>query len=480
MRYWPLLLIFLIGCAPNYQHLRDDSDTANPLPCGTIDSKGNPTASCSSFGTQLGTFLSSEDADRSAEYGFGNFVSVLAQANSCLGAPVASLTMTPTSCTAYNAGFRSIETGAITFPDASTCWVAMDENTTGNNAGLPNFGRVAGTHYLTDCIDVGAPAMAADSQLLMKVVTAGGAVTAVTDERTTAPIVTAGTGTVTSGTGPAIAQYPSGTHTTVSPVTVSGDATIAQGGALTVTKTNGVAFATSATTDTTNATNITSGTLPNAQLPSTITVAHVVGSTDITDTGLTPSRCVQTGAGGILVSSAGNCATTAGIAQGGPLTQNLSAGTFQITNLPAVTAANQALSEGHPIGAVATAAGTFASINNLGIYEQGEFGTAEAGGGTITPDCSQGGIAIIIGDNSAWTLGNPTNCTPSGGLFHWYIRIANTSGGAGGTITLGAQYRTDSSWSTTGPANGKLRVCPVSTNTTPVHYIGPCTGDETI
>src|ERR1019366_192782 len=70
-----------------------------------------------------------------------------------------------------------------------TLWLAMDENTAGNNSGIPNFTRVTSTHYLLDCVDATQPVMAADSQLLMKVVTAGGAITPVYDLRNSCVLV---------------------------------------------------------------------------------------------------------------------------------------------------------------------------------------------------------------------------------------------------------------------------------------------------
>jgi len=58
--------------------------------------------------------------------------------------------------------------------------------------------------------------------------------------------------------------------TAYAPQSLSGDCALGSGGAITCTKTNGTAFAASATVNTTNASNITSGTLPHAQLPALV------------------------------------------------------------------------------------------------------------------------------------------------------------------------------------------------------------------
>ena len=171
----------------------DDSNTIYPLDAL------NPTSSTFNgiaYPGELFNALSSEDAGRQYEQGIGNCVSTEASVQSCLAGTSAGLTMTPGSCIAYNQMWRSTETGSVTFPNSSTCWLAMDENTTGSNAGLTNFTRVTATHYLLDCIDATQPTMAADSQLLLKVTTSGGAITIVKDLRNICALGTCGGGIV--------------------------------------------------------------------------------------------------------------------------------------------------------------------------------------------------------------------------------------------------------------------------------------------
>jgi hypothetical protein len=74
-------------------------------------------------------------------------------------------------------------------------------------------------------------------------------------------------------------------------VAMSGDCTLAATGAVTCTKTNAVAFATSATTDTTNATNIASGTLASARYAA----ANLASAANGGVTGVLPFANMPTG-----------------------------------------------------------------------------------------------------------------------------------------------------------------------------------------
>ena len=97
----------------------------------------------------------------------------------------AGLTGTPDALVAYPAGIYTTETGSITYADASTTWVIADDATTGN---LGTYTRVTGTHYLIDGSSGTLPALPSGCVQLMKVTTAGGAVTAVQDLRLMSPV----------------------------------------------------------------------------------------------------------------------------------------------------------------------------------------------------------------------------------------------------------------------------------------------------
>src|ERR1035441_7363503 len=123
MKRFALIATILLLFA-SVAYAADDSNTIYPLDAlnptsGTFGSAAYP--------GELFNALSSEDAGRQYEQGIGNCVSVEASAQSCLAGTSAGLTMTPGSCIAYNQMWRSTETGSITFPNSSTCWLALDE-----------------------------------------------------------------------------------------------------------------------------------------------------------------------------------------------------------------------------------------------------------------------------------------------------------------------------------------------------------------
>lgn len=192
-----LIIGILVGlCLPVQALAQTINNQQNPYYAADAINPQSSTYGGSTYAGELYNNTQGEGAQQFRESGFINAVSTVANANACLGATGAGFTMTPTACVAYDAGFRNAETGSITFPSNGTYWVAIDSCSqtgpptslcTQSNPGLTNFTRVNGTHYLIDGIDVSKPAMATNSQLLMRVVVSGGAITAVTDERTLTP-----------------------------------------------------------------------------------------------------------------------------------------------------------------------------------------------------------------------------------------------------------------------------------------------------
>lgn len=144
--------------------------TINPLPAANSD-----------FLETLQAFLQNEDGDRFyIIWPGGGFV-----VRGGIHGPVAGLTGVPSSLVAFPFGRYITETGAITYPDATTTWVVADAGTTGDNGG---YLRVPGTHYLIASGGGPAPALPAGLIRLMQVTTAGGAITAVVDQRLLSPV----------------------------------------------------------------------------------------------------------------------------------------------------------------------------------------------------------------------------------------------------------------------------------------------------
>lgn len=139
--------------------------TINPVP-----------SKAASFFEDLQNFLEEEDADRYKDM-FDSFI-----VSGGLHSTVGSLTATPSSLIAYPGGHYITETGSITYPDNTThIWVICHKDTTST---VTDWDRIGGTHYLIRNTGSGStPTIPVDTALLMKVTTAGGAVTNVDDHR---------------------------------------------------------------------------------------------------------------------------------------------------------------------------------------------------------------------------------------------------------------------------------------------------------
>lgn len=160
--------LVLVLAVPLYA---SDPDTINTVPAAT-----------SSFLADLQTFLREEDGDRLASLWQASGSVALGGTH----ATGAGLTKTPDALTAYPSGIRITETGSIVYADDETTWAIACRTTTGN---LGTFTRVSGTHYLIDAASASKPVLPTNCVWLMQVVTAGGAVSTVTDLRNRVPHV---------------------------------------------------------------------------------------------------------------------------------------------------------------------------------------------------------------------------------------------------------------------------------------------------
>jgi len=214
---------------------------------------------------------------------------------------------------------------------------------------------------------------------------------------------------------------------------LTGDGTASGPGsvALTVTKTNGVSFAASATTDTTNASNITSGTLPAGRLPnpSASTLGGVESLASVSHQFLT-----SISTSGVPTQAQPAASDVSGLAASAT-TDTTNASNITSGTLPAARLPNPSASTLGGVESLASVSHQFlTSISTSGVPTQAQPAASDVSGlaASATTDTTNASN-ITSGTLPAGRLPNPSSTTLGGveslaSVSHQFLTSISTSG----------------------------------------------------